>query len=75
MTTKQMEAHRQGILAHARHLRKCGVPFENYRVGQVLDAALLLRQQGVPDWEDLHDDILTLYNERSTIRVTPPRSA
>lgn len=63
MTPKQLTAHRQGILAHAKRLLANGVPFDDYRVGQLLDAAFLLKREGVTDWEDLYNEILRMYGQ------------
>jgi hypothetical protein len=66
MSPKQLHAHRQGILAHAKHLYAKGIPFDHYRVRQVLDAIILLGRQGVPreEWEADFERILQLFGER-----------
>lgn len=65
MTSKQFQAHRQGILAHARHLYAQGIPFDHYRVRQVLDATILLGRRGVPkeEWETDFDRILEIFGQ------------
>jgi hypothetical protein len=67
MTQKQLAAHRTGILAHARHLVAQGVPFEDFRVGQLLDAAILLGRKGVPrqEWEEVYHAILDLWGQQT----------
>lgn len=66
MTQKQLQAHRQGILAHAKHLYAQGIPFDHYRVRQVLDATILLGRQRVPraEWETDFDRIIEIFGER-----------
>jgi hypothetical protein len=66
MTPRQLEAHKTGILAHATRLATQGIPFEDARVGQVLDAAILLKEQGVTDEErdEVYYAILQLYPQR-----------
>ncbi len=63
MTPRQLSAHQRGILAHARHLIEQGVPFDDHRVGQLLDAAFLLKRQRVANWEELYNEILRLYGQ------------
>ena len=66
MTPRQLEAHTTGLLAHATRLAAQGVPFEDSRVMLVLDAAILLKEQGVADEErdEVYDAILRLYPHR-----------
>ncbi len=63
MTRRQLEAQKAGILARTKALRDAGVPFDDYRVMQVLDAAFLLKREGVTDWETLYSEIHRLYGE------------
>jgi len=63
MTARQLAGHHAGILAHATRLKHEGVPFSDYRVGQVLDSAFLLKRQGVTDWEETYNAILRMFGE------------
>lgn len=65
LSPQQAEACADGILAHAHILKERGVPFEDYRVGQLLDGAINLHRGGFTrkDWEPIFDAVLLIFDQ------------
>jgi hypothetical protein len=65
MSPKQAEASADGILAHAHILKERGVPFDDYRVRQLLDSAIDLYRGGFTrkDWEPIFDAVLLIFEQ------------
>lgn len=65
LSPKQAEACADGILAHAHRLKESGVPFDDYRVGQLLDSTIALHEGGFTrkDWEPIFDAVLLIFDQ------------
>jgi len=65
LSPKQAEACADGILAHAHVLKEDGVPFEHYRVKQLLNGAIALQNGGFTskDWEPIYDAVLLIFDQ------------
>lgn len=65
LSPKQAEAEANGILAHAHILKERGVPFDDWRVRQLLDSAITLSRGGFTrkDWEPIFDAVLLIFEQ------------